>query len=472
MSLRWRLILSHTLIVVLCLAIVAVAVSALLQGYRNRFAMARLDDMTIPIYIQARSLARGEASLDEVWANLREQAQETGVYIFLVDDEGNIVRQASPGEGIGGRLDKLPAGALPHDLSGPYHGSYVMPKGQTFIFAAYPLAGLFGSQSPSLPEALVLAVPRAGALALWAGFSRPFLWAGLIALAVSVVIAVFLARSVYRPIQRVTDAAEEIARGRYDQEIALAGPREVRGLALAFNRMAKQVKHSQQRLREFLADVSHELRSPLTSIRGFAQAMVDGTARDSEAQSRAAQIIEDESKRMIRLVDELLELSRIESGQIQMLREPVDVKALLEHCQEIFMMRAQEKGLRLRADLEPLPSIVGDTDRLEQVFSNLLDNALKHTPLGGEISISARQASSDLVEITVADTGPGISPQELPHVFGRFYRADAAKTGTGLGLAIAREIVRAHGGDIEARSALGGGAQFIVRLATDLPAAP
>ena len=173
---------------------------------------------------------------------------------------------------------------------------------------------------------------------------------------------------------------------------------------------------------------------------------------------------------MIRLVDELLELSRIESGQIQMLREPVDVKALLEHCQEIFRMRAQEKGLRLRADLEPLPPIVGDTDRLEQVFSNLLDNALKHTPPGGEISISARQTSSDLVEITVADTGPGISPQELPHVFRRFYSADAAKTGTGLGLAIAREIVRAHGGDIEARSALGGGAQFIVRLPTNLPA--
>jgi len=307
------------LIIVLCLAIVAVSVLALLQSYRNRFAVARLDDMTIPIYIQARSLAQGRASLEEVWANLKEQAQETGVYILLVDDEGNILRQASPAEDIAGRLSKLPAGALPDDLSEPYHGTYVTPKGQAFVFAAYPLGALFRSQSPSLPEALVLAVPRAGALALWTDFSRPFLWAGLIGLVVSVVMAVFLARSVYRPIQRVTDAAEEIARGRYDQEIALAGPREVRGLALSFNRMAKQVKHSQQRLREFLTDVSHELRSPLTSIRGFAQAMVDGTARDSEAQSRAAQIIEDESKRMIRLVDELLELSRIESGQIQML---------------------------------------------------------------------------------------------------------------------------------------------------------
>ena len=113
-----------------------------------------------------------------------------------------------------------------------------------------------------------------------------------------------------------------------------------------------------------------------------------------------------------------------------------------------------------------MPHIVGDIDRLEQVFSNLLDNALKHTPKGGSVSILARKASAGLVEITVADTGPGIPPEQLPYVFERFYRADAltGKTGTGLGLAIAREIVRAHGGDIEARSAPGAGAQFIVRL--------
>jgi len=470
MSLRWRLILSHTLIVVLCLAIVTVAVLALLQGLRNRFAVARLDDMTIPIYIQARSLAQGQASLAEVWANLEEQAQETGIYILLVDGEGNIVGQASPEGAIGGHLNKLPAGTLPDDLSEPYHGTYVMPNRQTFIFAAYPLAGLFGPQSSSVPEVLILAVPRADALGLWTRFARPFLWAGLIALVASVVIAILLARSLYRPIRRVTRAAEEMAQGRYEQEIPPAGPEEVKGLALAFNQMAKQVRLSQQRLREFLADVSHELRSPLTSIRGFAQAMVDGTAKDSEAQSRAARIIEDESKRMIRLVDELLELSKIESGQIQMLWEPVDVKALLEHCEQIFEMRAEEKGLRLKTDVEPSVSVVGDIDRLEQVFSNLLDNAIRHTPTGGEVTFSAR-ACGDHVEITVADTGPGISPEELPHVFERFYQADASATraGTGLGLAIVREVVRAHGGDIEARSVLGEGTQFIVRLPTDLP---
>ena len=464
MSLRTRLILSHTLIVAICLCIVAVAVLLLLQGYRNRFAAARLDDMTIPIYIQARSLAQGQESLEDVWTNLHEQAKETGVYIFLVDDEGNVIRQALPGEDLGKQLIKLPAGGLPDDISEPYHGTYVTPKGQTIIFAAYPLAPLFDSRSPFVPEALVLAIPREEALTLWLKFAQPFLWAGLIALGVSIVIALFLARSVYRPIQQMTRAAEEITQGQYEQDIPIAGPGEVKGLALSFNRMAKQVRLSQQKLRDFVADVSHELGSPLTSIRGFAQAMLDGTIQDDEAQTRATHIIKDESERMIRLTDELLELSRIESGQIRMLSEPVDMKELLQHCQEIFSIQAGEKSIQLRLNLEPVSPVIGDIDRLEQVFNNLLDNALKHTPAGGKVSITTCQSSTDFVEITIADTGPGIPPEQLPHVFERFYQVKEMKSGTGLGLAISKEIVRAHGGDITVSSILGEGTEFLVRL--------
>jgi signal transduction histidine kinase len=422
--------------------------------------------MALPIYIQARALAQGKASLDEIWTNLKEQAEETGVYALLVDDEGNILRWAAPEYATVKPLTKFPEGTLPDDLSETYRGTFSAPKRQTFVFVAYPLAPLFGTQNPSAPEVLILAAPRASALGLLVSLARPFLGAGIITFIVSLLVAFLLARSIYRPIQQVTKAAEAIAQGKYDQEIIPTGPPEAKGLAAAFNHMARQVKLSQQRLRNFLSDVSHELRTPLTSIRGFAQAMVDGTIKDKEAESRAAQIIEDESKRMIRLVDELLELSRIESGQAKMSREPVDMKALLQHCQEIFTMRAQEKGLKLSANLEPLPTVTGDADRLEQVFCNLLDNALKHTPSGGAITIRARQASPGLAEISVSDTGKGIPHEQLPHIFERFYRADTseAQSGTGLGLAIAREIAKAHGGDIEARNKPGEGAEFIVRL--------
>ncbi len=469
MSLRMRLILSYTLIVVLCLSMVAVVVSVMLQGYRDRFVMARLDDMTIPIYIQARSLTQGRASLDEVWAKLEEQAQNTGVYILLVDSDGNIIRQASPQESLRQQSVELPPEELPNGLLTPYHGTYVTSGGQTFIFAAYPFGKLFGSQK--LPEirALVLSIPRSGALAIWTSLVRPFFWAGLIALGVSVAIAFILARSVYRPIRRVTKAAEEMAQGKYDQEIPVAGPEEIKGLAVGFNQMAKQVKLSQQRLRNFVADVSHQLRSPLTSIRGFAQAILDGTASDSDTKLRVAQVIEDEPKRMIRQVDELLELSQMQSGQIQMAREAVDIKELLEHCQEIFSMRAEEKVLVLRTEFEPLMSVVGDIDRLEQVFSNLLDNAIKHSPAGGEINIIGRQTTADSVGITVADSGPGIPPEQLAHVFERFYQAGEVRTGVGLGLAITKEIVLAHGGKIEVNSTLGKGTEFIIRLPTSTP---
>ncbi|MCJ7654351.1 MAG: HAMP domain-containing histidine kinase, partial [Dehalococcoidia bacterium] len=215
---------------------------------------------------------------------------------------------------------------------------------------------------------------------------------------------------------------------------------------------------------------SHELRSPLTSIKGFAQAIVDGTAKDKEAQLKAASVIEDESKRMMRLVEELLEFSRLESGQIKMVKESVDLKDLLQQCHEIFLMRAKEKNIQLRTEIGPLSPVTGDIDRLEQVFNNLLDNALKHTPSGGKVDIVARQPHPNFVEIAVTDTGPGIPGEQLRHVFERFYRADpsagkaGAGTGTGLGLAIARQIVRAHGGDINIKSTLGKGTEFLVRL--------
>ncbi len=469
MSLRTRLILSYILIIVLCLSIVAVSLVVLLGDQLNRLTMAHLADTALPIYIQFRAAARGQVSLNQAWTNLQEMSQETGTYIFLLDAQDVIIRQAIPTESSWIPPSKLEIEKPPLSRPAPYGGIYVAPGGERFIFVAHPIIGLFRPpEPPTPPETLVLAIPRQQALAIWADFAKPFLWAGLAALAVSILIAVLLARSVYVPIRRVTNAAEEISRGNYEQEVPVAGTKEVKALAASFNQMAKQVKGSQQMLRDFVADVSHELRSPLTSIKGFAQAMVDGTAKDKEAQLKAATVIEDESKRMMRLVEELLEFSRLESGQIKMVKESVDLKDLLQQCHEIFLMRAKEKKIQLRTEIEPLPPVTGDIDRLEQVFNNLLDNALKHTPSGGKVGIVAQQPHPNFVEVSVTDTGPGIPGEQLRHVFERFYRADTsagkAGTGTGLGLAIARQIVRAHGGDINIKSTLGKGTEFLVRL--------
>ena len=284
MSLRTRLILSYVLIIVLCLGIVATSLVVLLGDQINRLAMARLADTALPIYVQFRAAARGQVPLNQAWINLQEMSQETGTYIFLLDAEDTVIKQAIPEDSSWIPPSKLEITKPPVPRPTPYRGTYVAPDGERFIFVAQPVTGLF---RPPNPETLVLAVPRSQALAIWADLAKPFLWAGLAGLAVSILIAVVLARSVYVPIRRVTNAAEEIARGNYEQQVPVDGPKEVKGLAESFNQMSKQVKHSQQMLRDFVADVSHELRSPLTSIKGFAQAMVDGTAKGKEAQLKA-----------------------------------------------------------------------------------------------------------------------------------------------------------------------------------------
>lgn len=465
MSLRMRLFLSYTFIVIICLGVAAGAVAVLLQSYRDQAIMTRLDDMIRPIAVQVKGLLQNRTSVTDVWTNIQEQAQKNNVFILLVGANGNIVRQTSP-EGTEKVLKVEPA-ELPHGIKQPEHGTFVTTGGQTFVYAAYPIARADSTVATRL-ETLVLATPRSGGLLVLASLFRPFIWAGLIALVVSVMMAIFLARSIYRPIQALAGAAENIAKGQYDQEIPVTGTREVRGLAASLNEMSAKVKDSHYQLRHYVADVSHQLKSPLTSIQGFAQAMLDGTAADNETRQKASQIIVDESKRMLRQVNELLELSRMQAGQVKWAQEPVDVKELLQHSQEIFSQRAEEKHITLRSRIEPLMPVTGDADHLEDVFCNLLDNAIKNTPEQGEIQVSARNIVNKTVEIAIADSGPGIPPEQLPYVFKRFQQPAGLRSGSGLGLAIAREIVTAHNGKIEAFSNPGEGARFVVTLPTSI----
>jgi two-component system phosphate regulon sensor histidine kinase PhoR len=228
-------------------------------------------------------------------------------------------------------------------------------------------------------------------------------------------------------------------------------------------------------MRDFVANVSHELKTPLTSIRGFADAIVDGTARGQAEQGRAAGVIRDEALRMTRMVEQLLDLSRIESGQVAMARNPVQVEPLLRACVEQLSPVAQEKGVLLACDCPPVPPLPGDGDRLAQVVTNLLDNALQHTPAGGKVTATAQVVAESsapgaprFVEVAVTDTGEGIPADELERVFERFYQVDKSRArtraGAGLGLAISRGIVEAHGGRIWAESVVGLGTRFVVRL--------
>jgi len=294
----------------------------------------------------------------------------------------------------------------------------------------------------------------------------PLLQASLGAVVLALLLAIWMSRWVANPLQRMTKSAQALAAGKHEP-IPVGGPREVQELARSFNEMGTRVQATQQSQREFIANVSHDLKTPLTSIQGFAQAIVDGTASTPEDLSKAAGVIYSEADRMHRMVLDLLELARLDAGITDFKRQPVDLANMLRGLVEKLAPQAGQAQVSLRAEIGPLTPLTGDEDRLVQAFANLVDNALKFTPANGEVLIRAGQAAGQ-VEISVTDTGPGIPAEDLTRIFDRFYQADKSRSrerrGSGLGLTITKEIIQAHHGTITAHSLPGKSCTFTVTL--------
>jgi len=313
--------------------------------------------------------------------------------------------------------------------------------------------------------------PRVPFLNIFADeFLLPIIEGGLIAFLISLILAFVLSRSVADPLQQVIVAARNYPSDDM-KPVEPRGPHEVQDLTRAFNSMIERVHSSQQSQRDFVANVSHELKTPLTSIQGFAQAILDDTADTPEARKQAAQIIYNESGRMHRLALNLLDLARLEAGTADLKMSAVDVDALLHGIVEKFTPQASKAGVNLQVTIQSgLPVLIADGDRLAQVFTNLVDNALKFTPANGQVTLSVKKAGAEL-ELSVADTGIGVESEALSRLFDRFYQVDASRSraggaghGAGLGLAIVKEIVQAHGGKIGVRSQAGHGTIFTVYL--------
>jgi signal transduction histidine kinase len=307
-------------------------------------------------------------------------------------------------------------------------------------------------------------------------FFSPLLGAAVITLLLSVSLAIGIASSVAQPLRKMADATEAIAEGDYDHQLSPQGPEEVRRVARSFNSMVAKVKMAQQAQRDFVANVSHDLKTPITSIQGWSQALMDGTAASEEEQRQAASIIHNETNRMTRMVSQLLDLARIESGQIALNLELVDLGQIMTDVHHNMAVQAQDSGIHLTLELNPIPPIWGDHDRLMQIFTNLVDNALTNTPAEGRVHLAVRRHGEKAVEAIVQDTGRGIDSQDLPRIFERFYQIDRSRAqtdgrrGSGLGLSIVWELVEAHRGRIQVRSQAGRGSAFIVRLpASDVP---
>jgi len=310
-----------------------------------------------------------------------------------------------------------------------------------------------------------------GFLGLDAG-ARPLLALAFVVLVVAVVALVRGFRRLAEPLENLVDAARRVEAGAYDVRVPerIRGPRELRELSRAFNTMASRLEADEQRRRALLADVGHELRTPLAVIRGNLEAIVDGVHPADEA--HLAGLIE-ETRVMERLVEDLRTLSLTEAGTLQLHREPTDPDVLLGEVAAGYRAEATRTGVSLELRTpDDLPILDVDPVRIREVLSNLLGNAFRYTPAGGRITITGdRGPGGDGVVFTVSDTGAGIEPGLLPHVFDRFAKGRDSR-GSGLGLAIARDLVIAHGGTIEVRSEPGRGTAFEVRLPAGGPSWP
>ncbi len=296
---------------------------------------------------------------------------------------------------------------------------------------------------------------------LYAGYRHAVDTALLLALGGAVLAAVavslFVTFKISRPLRAMVRATEYIAEGHYEERVPVFGspehPDELTELAVHFNRMAGHLAHSEERRRELIGDVAHELRTPLTTIKGYIEGLVDGVL---PPERETYLLICQETNRMSRLIDDLQELSRVEAGAYELHPRPLSVQALVETAIRRLEPQFREKGVAVRADLpERLPQVQVDRDRMLQVLTNLLGNALHYTPSGGSVMVKAYRRGSEIA-IAVRDTGEGIPAEHLPHIFQRFYRVDKSRSrtggGTGIGLTIAKHLVEAHGGRIWAES--------------------
>jgi signal transduction histidine kinase len=310
--------------------------------------------------------------------------------------------------------------------------------------------------------ALVVAKPESALRSRWLQLAWELALAFGIGIPVAGALVVYFSRRIARPLEALSAAADEVAGGHYD--VALperTGGSEVERLAARFGEMAARLAESEELSRRFLMSVSHELRTPLTAIRGHVAALREGIIDDAEARRRSLEVIAEEALRLERLVGDVLDLAKLDARRFALLREEVDMRSLCERAYATFAEEARAHGIDYELELLDGAVLVTDGDRVLQIVSNLLANALHWTPPGGRVDLTLATHDGK-VTVAVADTGPGIAPPERERIFRAFWSGDGG--GTGLGLTIARELAVALGGELEVESEPGRGSRFVLVL--------
>ena len=394
---------------------------------------------------------RGPSDLDYLIDASLELSSQLDTRIRVLDTQGVVlVDSLQEGQGEDLRSDPLVVQAL--------QGQYASETDQAGRYQAAMHVALPVLVEGGLVGAVYLSQPLSDVTAVLNDLRNRWLLSTAIALLLSGVVGLLLSQAIARPLRRLTAAAGAVARGQFDQQVPVRSRDELGHLSRAFNDMTARLRAARQMQTDFVANVSHELRTPLTSVKGLVETLRGGAVDDPQVRDRFLETVEGETDRLIRLVNDLLLLSRVDSEALGLQRSAVDLAALVRSAAGRLAPRAAAQGLTLRVETHgDAPLAWVDPDRIEQVLLNLLDNGIKYSRPGGTVTVSVEQGGPGRpVRLQVRDEGIGIPAEELPRIGERFYRADRARSraegGSGLGLAIARALVHAHGGELQVES--------------------
>ncbi|MFC1980030.1 sensor histidine kinase [Chloroflexota bacterium] len=438
-NLRFRLLVAFTIVILVTVGAVYLFVNQTTGGeirrYGERGEQARFGRVGFELYRYYREQGgwEGIQPYVEQWGSLY------GRRIILTDPSGVVVAD-SQGELLGEQYHPDAPGMR---LSPPWEGS------------APGTLHISPEQSADFPSPLSLSH----------AISRFLIWGAVLAVAIALVITFFLSRRILAPVKTLTSAARRLGHGDFSQRVQVQDRSEIGELALAFNSMAGDLERDEQLRQNMVADVAHELRTPLSNIRGYLEAARDGVIKPDADTIRS---IDEEAILLSRLVDDLQELSLVEAGELKLVCQTEDLSKLIKQTVAAMEAQVESKALSVSIDLpDKLSPVEIDSYRISQVLRNLLENAMAHTAKGGDITVIARQ-QDNWVKVTVSDTGEGIPAEDLPNIFERLYRVDKSRAratgGSGLGLTITKSLVEAHGGRIEVQSELGKGSRFTFTL--------
>jgi len=478
-TLQGKLIVASVLLVIGALVLASGVFVALTHGKEKQRALDHTTATAPEIHGEfLRQLLSGD-SQSQLEDYVREAAQENDVRIVMFDYSGLVVEDTG-GDLVGRQLD-LPVETtgggprgLPRGASETWHMTDASGDSLTLV-AAFPALSLGGQRvfvspgdqpPPDSPSGdtivpayrIVMAVSEDTIARAWLDLLPWLTLAAAIALPFAIGSAIVIARNITRPLSKLTVAADRMAQGTFDIDVPTDRHDEVGQLSRAFSAMATNVGETHMQMRALVANVSHDMRTPLTSILGFAQALRGGVIKGETDSKHAGDVIYDEVEKLSERLNDLLFLSEIEAGQALLQREDVDFSELVASAIE-RIGSVQERGVTLSRDLASGVLASVDRAKMERIVENLLDNARKFTPSAGDIQVRTFVDETGAACLEVANTATDIEAEELPKLFERFYRRDQARTGrssgSGLGLPIARDLAELHGGTLDAHLADG-----------------